>query len=44
MINLFWRGLKGRPSDTGGQERSDLGNDTGGAADQAPTDSPAAAT
>jgi hypothetical protein len=20
MINLFWRGLKGRPSDTGGQD------------------------
>ncbi|KUI38029.1 TetR/AcrR family transcriptional regulator [Mycobacterium sp. GA-2829] len=25
MINLFWRGLKGTPSDAGGQERSDPG-------------------
>jgi hypothetical protein len=23
MINLFWRGLKGRPADSGGGERSD---------------------
>jgi hypothetical protein len=23
MINLFWRGLKGKPSDTGGQERAE---------------------
>jgi hypothetical protein len=23
MINLFWRGLKGRPADAGGGERSD---------------------
>jgi hypothetical protein len=50
MINLFWRGLKGRPSDTGaggtpacGGERSDLGIDTG-AADSAPTDPAAAAS
>ena len=35
MINLFWRGLKGKPSDAGGQERSDSGNDK---------DTPAAAT
>jgi AcrR family transcriptional regulator len=27
MINLFWRGLKGTPSDAGGQERSDSGID-----------------
>jgi tetracycline repressor-like protein len=27
MINLFWRGLKGKPSDAGGQERSDPGSD-----------------
>ena len=27
MINLFWRGLKGKPSDTGGQERTDPGFD-----------------
>jgi AcrR family transcriptional regulator len=27
MINLFWRGLKGTPSDAGGQERSDPGID-----------------
>jgi hypothetical protein len=43
MINLFWRGLKGRQSDTGGQERSDSGIDTG-AADSAPTDPAAAAS
>jgi hypothetical protein len=42
MINLFWRGLKGRPSDTGGQERSDSGIDNG-SADSAPTDPAAAA-
>jgi hypothetical protein len=32
MINLFWRGLKGKPSerDAGGQERSDSGNGAGG--------------
>ena len=23
MINLFWRGLKGKPSDTGGHDRSE---------------------
>jgi AcrR family transcriptional regulator len=28
MINLFWRGLKGTPSDSGGQERSDPGIST----------------
>jgi AcrR family transcriptional regulator len=27
MIDLFWRGLKGTPSDSGGQERSDPGMD-----------------
>ena len=27
MINLFWRGLKGKPSDTGGQERTGPGFD-----------------
>ena len=27
MINLFWRGLKGKPSDAGGQERSDPGHE-----------------